>query len=523
MSNVKLTKYSAQIGELAQHALSVDENVIKTSEWYYGLISNVMKTHSKMLEREGSKYLEIACYRHIIGNMLAKEYKVDATHFDINEVDLELGRELAIENGYPGGVDLVAGDFHNLPFQDNYFDFVCVSASLHHTVTPERIIQEMLRVTQDGGLFYCQREPCERLFCFYGFTGNRRGQHTPMEKKIAERDTMRLFSSPYPGARNAQVFGRIENDRIPLDFYFDVFSQLGEVVSEVVYYDGLLTPLDKKVLEKADYPEKELRNYIYELISEEANLLEQHYSYTDRLLGFSIPSDVEIAAMARRVAAALKARPDPSNKKEYDRAMGRIFGASLRFVVRKEGGTTSKEKYSRTFTTSGNVKLDNLVYRQSDLQFWEKLLPDIQSSHTSSDLQQIFPKDSWYRRTGSNGISVMVSQSQESLIKLNTGSKTLIVIRYRVSLDSSLLAARLIVSLDDKEIESVFIPQAEDRVMTLVHSGKPEMLLFSLKDANGKSTSTHEKIVISIIQGIPMSNETTEIPDGDKVLSYWEQ
>ena len=176
-SNI-LDRFSAQIGELAQHELSHDERVIETTNWYYEFLTSVLNRNPDIQTRNPPRYLEIACYRHILGYKLGKDRGFESTQFDISDRDLNIGREIAIEQGFPDLVERVAGDFHDLPFADNYFDFVMISASIHHTRSPHQVIEESMRVLANKGLFYCQREPCERLFSFYKFTANRPAQHS---------------------------------------------------------------------------------------------------------------------------------------------------------------------------------------------------------------------------------------------------------------------------------------------------------------------------------------------------------
>lgn len=226
-SNDLFEQFSAQIGELAQHQLSHDEKIIETTNLYYGFLTAVLNRNPLPQKSSPSRYLEIACYRHILGYKLAKDRGFEATQFDISERDLEIGRQITIDNGFSDTVERVAGDFHDLPFSDNYFDLVMISASIHHSKRPHRVIEEAMRILADKGLFYCQREPCERLFCFYQFNANRPSQHTQFEAHLQKRDLMRLISSPFPGARNAEMFGRVENDRIPFKMYYETFNQHG--------------------------------------------------------------------------------------------------------------------------------------------------------------------------------------------------------------------------------------------------------------------------------------------------------
>jgi SAM-dependent methyltransferase len=51
------------------------------------------------------------------------------------------------------------GDFHNLDFPDNHFDFVVCSAVLHRAANIVQVLREAKRVLKPGGQFVAIREP----------------------------------------------------------------------------------------------------------------------------------------------------------------------------------------------------------------------------------------------------------------------------------------------------------------------------------------------------------------------------
>jgi ubiquinone/menaquinone biosynthesis C-methylase UbiE len=51
------------------------------------------------------------------------------------------------------------GDFHQLDFPNNYFDFVVSSGALHHATNMIQLIRETKRVLKPGGKFVAIREP----------------------------------------------------------------------------------------------------------------------------------------------------------------------------------------------------------------------------------------------------------------------------------------------------------------------------------------------------------------------------
>ncbi len=69
---------------------------------------------------------------------------------DVRVLGVEPVRELR-EIGYASGLseaELVDGDAMHLGFEDGQFDVVCEFAVLHHVKTPDKVVQEMLRVAR---------------------------------------------------------------------------------------------------------------------------------------------------------------------------------------------------------------------------------------------------------------------------------------------------------------------------------------------------------------------------------------
>lgn len=71
-----------------------------------------------------------------------------ATGLDINPENLKTARNKIGRQK----VDFLQGNVRRLPFEDNYFDTITVSNSLHHFDNPIKAIQSMLRVLIPGGL-----------------------------------------------------------------------------------------------------------------------------------------------------------------------------------------------------------------------------------------------------------------------------------------------------------------------------------------------------------------------------------
>jgi ubiquinone/menaquinone biosynthesis C-methylase UbiE len=68
-------------------------------------------------------------------------------------------RVFKLVNAHTAKITRMPGDFHNLDFPSNYFDFVVSSAVLHHAANIVQVLREAKRVLKPGGQFVAIREP----------------------------------------------------------------------------------------------------------------------------------------------------------------------------------------------------------------------------------------------------------------------------------------------------------------------------------------------------------------------------
>ena len=106
--------------------------------------------------RPGLRVLDVGCGPGTITCGLAAlvaspDGSGHATGLDRSEEVVAHARRLASEQG-AGGVDFVAGNIYDLPFEDGSFDVVHTHQVLHHLVDPVAALREMRRVARPGGI-----------------------------------------------------------------------------------------------------------------------------------------------------------------------------------------------------------------------------------------------------------------------------------------------------------------------------------------------------------------------------------
>ena len=75
---------------------------------------------------------------------------VHVTGLDLSETMIEIATGNAREHGVPGRVEFRVGDAAQMPFEEESFDFVVSSGSLHHWKQPTQVFREINRVLKPG-------------------------------------------------------------------------------------------------------------------------------------------------------------------------------------------------------------------------------------------------------------------------------------------------------------------------------------------------------------------------------------
>lgn len=81
--------------------------------------------------------------------------KARVTLADINPAMLGVGRDRALDEGWLGEIDWVAGDAMALPFPDRSFDAFTIAFGIRNVTHVDRALREARRVLKPGGRFLC--------------------------------------------------------------------------------------------------------------------------------------------------------------------------------------------------------------------------------------------------------------------------------------------------------------------------------------------------------------------------------
>ncbi|THB81375.1 MAG: class I SAM-dependent methyltransferase [Desulfobacteraceae bacterium] len=92
-----------------------------------------------------TRVFDVACGNGVIGKYLIENYQCRLWGTDISDVALEQCRKI----GYT--TELINLDQDSLPFEDQQFDLVILSAMLEHVLEPEKIIEMAYEKLTPGG------------------------------------------------------------------------------------------------------------------------------------------------------------------------------------------------------------------------------------------------------------------------------------------------------------------------------------------------------------------------------------
>ena len=429
-------EYGALIGEFAWHSLTVDPNLEQVSGAHYRYVVSALEDYGRRSRAHEMKVLEVASYAHTTGYQLQQELGCDVTLFDISAKALQLGKRVAETAGMRARPQLVAGDFHALPFEANSFDVVYISSAIHHTWKYEVVISELQRVLAPGGLLMLLNEPCHRLCCFYGFRTSRPASFSKFENILNDMGIIRTFAEPYLGSRPETLFGMIENQTIPLRRMLELLNSDTKIIKLVLRPEDCMGDLEKFWLDSRSKGPDLLSGIIESTLTELRAEAIKHFDEVAEGMQLHLPSPGQLQPFAKRVAQALCSLPPDSDQEGFRTALSEIFGAAVQIIAEKPNRQVDRPNQ----TLKGRFeKKDDVIYTFDDrirriLLYDRSLLPDLQVA-SESEMANFFPADHWQHTMrdadGRAPITALGLKSQSGRFRFpGCGHKLLLVLRY---------------------------------------------------------------------------------------------
>jgi len=117
-----------------------------------------VKTIEKMLDTIGGispnqKVLDIGAGYGGTARYLAREHGVTTTCLNISETQNDTNRYMNRQQGLSDKIDVIHGDFENLPEPDHSYEVVWCHDSILHSDRRDKVLEEVWRVLKPGGSF----------------------------------------------------------------------------------------------------------------------------------------------------------------------------------------------------------------------------------------------------------------------------------------------------------------------------------------------------------------------------------
>lgn len=109
---------------------------------------------SMLKDLSGKKVLMLGCGTGEETKLLKEYNAIDMVGIDLSETSIDIAKETYPEYKF------IVGDMHNLPFEDESFDFVYSSLAIHYSSNPKEVYSEIYRVLKkDGFLLFSIGHP----------------------------------------------------------------------------------------------------------------------------------------------------------------------------------------------------------------------------------------------------------------------------------------------------------------------------------------------------------------------------
>jgi len=499
------------LGEFAWHSLTVDPRIAQVSEEHYAIVAKLVD-RARARATTAPRVLEVAAYAHTTGYMLHERLGARTDLLDISPSTLRLGRRLAREQGFSvEGTTCVAGDFHDMPYDDDQFDVVYICSALHHTWRWEKVLAEVIRVLAPGGTLLLENEPCRRRFCHYRFRTNRPDSFGELEHALDRLGILRTIAEPYLGTRPETLFGMVENQTIPIGALCKGVAAQCVPQTVTVAPEHCMGSLERDLVARARDGAAACTPWLTQEMRSRVNEARQAMTAADRGMGFSLPSVEEIDELCRTTVNALTSLPVDTASFDYRLGLADIFGASVQITARKAGKrvapTAARLRQPYPAVDEVICAFPPAIARLLDPR--TALIPDIQTAPAAETLAEIFPGGDWNLAVQPNGVRDMspATARPRLIVPVPRAGPLLIVVRLYVAYEDA--PYRIALFDGDEELEGFDVFRADSLLLSPVIQCKPEMnaLTVSIRTRLLDGTSEVEpagKFTISYAGAFPL-------------------
>ena len=470
-----------QFGEQAWHAFTADSNIASESHAHRDRIVTAVTDYLPDLDWRRARLLEVGAYRHYTGHLIEAELGSECVISDLSAAALRDGSRQAERDGIPAKATRVAADFHDFPMSSDCFDAVFVAASVHHTRHPEIVLREMFRMLKPGGILILHNEPCARLCCFHAFASNRPEDLTPFERHLRDAGILATVSSPFGGARPEQLFGMVENDRIPLSLYMAAFADAGEVLERRLSMHGLVGAFEKEILAmQGRGPRQGVEGDDSRSLARCARGVRKRNSAAP-----SGCSAIACRPSARCTRWRRRSRTRSSNARHSQATTSGMRRCSAARSAPWCASIPEARRDGPMFRRAVTIDADGLVREASTAAdpLSDPLLPDLPTCEAGEELEPWFPRSDWQWVHAEDGVRSMVNLAPQCRVDIPPrGERTLLLIRYfavvtaghpyrvRVWGAGRLLAEHLIV-LQESRLVRAFVPPGCAEILFDIDAG----------------------------------------------------
>lgn len=495
--------HSPQLGEYAWHSFAVDPEISTVSSAHLESLRKVIKRHLNP-QIQHPRILELGAYRHHTGYLLEQHEGAKVVLSDISGKSLEGGKRGARAAGLSASPELVAADFHDLPFQTGAFDVVFVASSVHHTLNPEQVLAEMLRVLSPGGVLLLENEPCAREFCFYQFRSNRSDSFTQFERELDLRGLLATVSSPFWGSRSEELFGMVENDRIPLSLYMQAVRSGGSILEYRADPGPLMRQLEFWVESQAG--KQGAADRIAQRLKAELMAVAPALGPVEKRLGFGLPSWGDILLVSERTQRLLDAR---SAFSDLDDWRVQLFGGALRAVVRGTGLVRAEASnwppFSRDMIQRGDVWHENQAHAGNASRLAQPLLPDVFDPTQTESSSVHLPDSEWFTVQEDIGtVSWLPRGCAASILLPECETESALLIRYyAVPGDRPFVIE---VTCAGVHLETHEVLLQESRLLRVLLAPRSAQVRLQLRPMDAGAPLTGQEIRLSVVQMLPLQS-----------------